>query len=184
MKNIYILFLKSIIIFKIIKLSFSQSESECGYDTPIRIKSISNECISGDCSEIEYKSGYCSIENEKVKKQWLNNFILFEDGIDFNYIDIYTSLKGNLVALATSSDETNSIFRIFYILKNTDGRGYFLDGGNTKDYPYHIFDNDLECRTREHPNIFTFRLNNGNMDDKEYFISVSNNDVLEMYDTG
>ena len=182
MPNIYILFLKSIIIFKILKLSFSEteSESECDYDTPIRIKSISDECISGDCTEIQYTNSYCSIENEKIKKQWLNDFILFYgDGTDFNYIDIYTSLNGNLVALATSSDEFNTIFRIFYILKNTDGRGYFLDEYTTDDYPYHVFENG--CTIREHPNIFTFKINNDNIDDIEYFISVSNDDSLEMY---
>ena len=61
-------FVLKAIIFQIIFKSLSQSETECEYDTPIIKKEISNECISGGCTEMQYKNDFCSIENKKIKK--------------------------------------------------------------------------------------------------------------------
>ena len=179
MKKIY-LFLKLIIFQKLFQ-SLSQSETECEYDTPIIKKEISNECISGGCTQVQYKNDYCSIENEKIKKQWLNNFITFEYLDELNYIDIYTSSSGNLISISSTTlpANDNGFKRFFYILKNNDGRGFFLDIDNDIDTPYFYYSHS-DCSMREHPNIFTFNLNNG--DEQEYIICISTNDDFEMFD--
>ena len=175
--NFYIILLKSTIIFQIIILSFSETQTECDYDTPIRRKE-SNDCIIGDCTQQEYQEGDCSIENQKIKTQWLNNFILFDGGLDFIYIDIINSLNGKLIALIFTSDPDDPT-RIFFGLKKNDGRGNFIVHETDTSFLTR-FHSDLKLR--DHPNAFTFKVNDGNMDNTEYLISISNNDVIEIYD--
>ena len=52
------------------------SECVCDRNYPI----FKNEqCLSIYCTESEFKNGICSIENDIIKTQWLNNFIVFDE---------------------------------------------------------------------------------------------------------
>ena len=168
----FFLIVKHIIIFQIIIPYFSISE--CNYHTPIRNTS-NDECIIGECLIREFENNLCIIDNQIVKTQWINNFLIpYEFG--FNYIDFCISLNGDLISLITS-DESNT-GRIFLYVKGEDGRNYFSDD---QEYPFHGL--SYSGNGREHINIFTLKLNN-TINDEEYLMSISAfNDDVELYET-
>ena len=187
MINFYILLLKSIIFFQIIILSFSETQNICEYDTPI-LRKGSSICIKEGCMQKDYQDDECSIENQKIKTQWLNGFRFFEDEygdikIDYTYIDIITSLNGKLIVFCNSEYDSDSI-RLFYFLES-NGRYSFKDKYSEeeqKEIPYLSYDLSKENRG-DFTNIFSFKVNGRNMDNKEYLISISNNnDLINIYD--
>ena len=124
----------------------------------------------------EFEDGDCIIDNQIVKTQWINNFFI-SDIVDFNYIDLYTSLNGDLISVITTY-EWGRDSRVFFHLKGENGRGYFSNYG--EETPFLIMSNNAEGR--EHINIFTLKLNN-NIDDQEYIMSISTyNEDVELYE--
>ena len=180
MNNFHILFLKCIIILQIIILSFSELP-QCEYDLPIRKRDEGDGCMNGEyCTKQQYQTGECIIGNKKIETQWLNNFIIFEE-IDFVYISITTSLNGKLIGLFTTDDPYDTD-RLFFCLNNV-GRGNLISP-LTGEIVLTYKKSHSDFQPRQNLNVFTFKLNNGNTDDNEYLISISNNEILEMYILG
>ena len=172
-KKTYFIQTLKIIIFQQVILSFTQSE--CDYHTPIR-ETNSNNCIAGECTIAQYQSGECIVENEIIKTQWINNFITYEDGIDFDYIDIATSSDGNLLVISTTSDESGVIHRI-YINLNDNGRGNFIEEFTENESLYYV-PSVTNYVTRVHPNFYSIKILDNSVT-KEYIFSISINGYLE-----
>ena len=125
--------------FKILKITLFINliiysiSNECSKESPI-IKNDDNNCTSIYCSESQFNSGECKINNTIVKTQWLNNIIKFENtNGDINLIknhnesiiifSITLSNKEERIILALYSDEVY-LFRnesnhlVSYISKN------------------------------------------------------------------
>ena len=170
--NFYIfVILKHIIIIQIITPYFSVSE--CDYHTPIR-NTINNECIIGECLISDFENNICIIDNQIVKTQWINNFIIRED---YDYIDFCLSLNGDLISLITTY-QTTSPSRIFFHIEGENGRGYFSN--SDEDIPFFEFTYNGEGR--EHLSVFILKLYN-NSGNQEYIMSISaNNEYVELYD--
>ena len=72
-----------IFILLIILLQFPLLKSECNIDQPI-LKN--GNCDLTYCSEKEYSSGVCTISNDIIKTQWINNLRIFKDYNRMRYI--------------------------------------------------------------------------------------------------
>ena len=83
----------------------------CGKENPIN---KNGQCKSIYCTENEFKNNICSIDNDIIKTQWLNNFIIFNE-YRYRFINMVINDEGDLI-LETSPEETNGQ-RLFYRLK-------------------------------------------------------------------
>ena len=164
-KKDFIIFLQIIMLFQIIIPSISLSE--CDYYTPIKRKG-SEDCIEGNCTPEEFENNICTIENQIVKTQWINNIIYIEDSVDFRYVDISTSQNGNLILLTTAITQDYMPNRIIYKLDKF-GSGCFLDEV-IPYYKYMLSDYDFYQVT-----IFSTKSN------ENFFISLSNQSYFELY---
>ena len=120
-----------ILILLCLILSFHLSKSNnfsCNKTHPI-LKG--GECLSIYCSDKEYNSSICFINNEIIKTQWLNNIMAISD-INFRYNHPFLTSKGDLIIQTTSI--LGRPERNFYGITN-EGRYYFTDS-NEKESPY------------------------------------------------
>lgn len=149
--------------------------SSCDYDTPIL---RSNECDRG-CTPEQLREKNCNINNTLIETQFLNNIIQISPGV-FKYVDITTTIKGDLLVEATSIDSSQDHIRYFYGLKQ-NGRGYFQDKITNKEIPSYSLTN---AGNRNYESfIFTIILNDTE-DNNEYLINISKDsgNNLELYD--
>ena len=168
-------YLYILLVFKIIFPSLFSSY-ECDFESPFL---YNGDCISS-CSPDYIENGICEVSNEKIKTQWFNNIKSFynynnNNEIMYDYVDICTTTNENLVLLGSSSIEEYKGNRILYILKE-NGRGFFMNDNN--ETPFHLFQTSLEMKTNG--KIYSIKLNTN--DDKEYIISISPNNIFEIYD--
>ena len=98
--------------------------NECSRDAPIRLTN-NNECTSTFSNEL-YNSGGCIIDNQIIKKQWLNNIILIKES-GLKYINFHFFQNGDMI-FETSAYPCNRD-RIFFGLKK-NGRYYFKNENN------------------------------------------------------
>ena len=128
-----------------------------------------NECQLIYCEQSEFDTNECSINNQFIKTQWLNNIIRISDDY-FRYINVVSNKKGDIF-IETSPSESSK--RIFYGLKN-NGRPYF----ENEETPFYIL-NELSCDLKRHySELFNVVLNNN----KEYLMSISTDGFAEIYD--
>ena len=143
--------------------------SECEYDYPI--KKNGGNCIAGGCSDSEFETGVCTIENEIISIQWLNNRIKYSEN-SINYAAIATTPKGNLICSASYFSSSN---KKYYFGLKSNGRPFFLENGIET-----VFSETDSDKPRNEGNIYGINLAN---DDKEYIIGFGNNRVyVEIYD--
>ena len=167
-KYLFFFFLKCTII--LIKIRNILLET-CEYDTPL-IKN--NQCIAGICTTEQFENNVCTINNTLIKTQWFNN-ISPVSLIGYTYVDITTTLNGNLLTAFSSHPKENNT--IFYGLKK-DGRSYFKKNNiETPNYFITKSANKFESFS------FTIKLN-GTNDNKEYFVSIPKDcgNNIELYD--
>ena len=171
MKVIYQISFLEIIIFSINLKEILLTS--CEYDTPIL---RSGNC-DGGCTPEQIEDNNCNVNNTIIQTQYLNNMIQFSPGV-LKYVDITTTLKGDL--LATSSDDSQKNIRYFYGLKQ-NGRGYFKDKTTNKEISSYSLTN-AQIRNYE-SFIFTIILNDTE-DNNEYLINISKDAAtnLELYD--
>jgi hypothetical protein len=145
----------------------------CNYDTPLFKE---DECIKGPCSPDEYEGNICTLNNEIIKIQWLNDIKPVSNN-DYIYIDIITLSKGELFIEASSYPEENK--RDFYGIKK-NGRPLFKESDTLKETS---FKSVITSNGRLESFIFNIKLN-GAEDDKEYIISVPKDHLknIELYD--
>ena len=147
---------------------------DCPRKYPILLNN--GECVSLNCSENEFKTNYCIINNTIIKTQWLTNIILFGD-LDFRYINFVTYSNGDMVAETTSYPGQPK--RMFYGLKK-NGRNFFKE--NTPFYSMTVQNQDDDGNKYE-SEIFIAKLNDGNDKDNEYIVSMTkSNRYAELYD--
>ena len=168
--NFMNLILKLIIIISIVKQILTTS---CEYDTPIL---QNNVCTVGGCTSSQFNESICKINNSVIQTQWLNNIIPVSSA-NYIYLDIITTLNGDLLIESSSFPEENK--RLFYGLKK-NGREFFNDTKTLTKTPYCSINTSL---SRYEAFIFSIKLN-GEEDNKEYLISVPKDDDknLELYD--
>ena len=162
------LFLFKIIIFlRIIKITIM---TDCdNKDKPF----LNNGICQSSCTAQEINDKICTIKNEIIKKQWLNN-IIDVGGPGCAFINIATTESNNLFYIATAWPESNE--RTLYLL-NYEGYG-FLD----RDNPKSIIEIDDNGKGRFESETFTIKLYESS-DNKEFFVSISKaRQNIEIYD--
>ena len=145
--------------------------TDCPRETPIY---TSNACGLKYCQQSDFLSGKCTIKNEIVKKQWLNNIIVIGD-IYFRYINFGLYENGDLVIATTQFPGT--ITRIFYGIKY-NGRPLFTENNNETSHLYiNITEDDIGNLEGVSQVIKT------STDGKEYFLYISKlENFAEMFD--
>ena len=147
---------------------------DCPRNNPILLKS--GLCISLNCSEEEFETNYCKINNPIIKTQWLTSIIAFGD-LDFRYINFITYSNGDLVVETTSYPGGPK--RMFYGLKK-NGRNLFKE-----DTPFYSItaQNQDNNGIKYESEIFIIKLNSGADKSKEYIVSMSKSESFaELYD--
>ena len=145
--------------------------NECSIEEPIYVLN-DDKCMAQYCTEEQFKTGQCKIDNEIIKTQWLNNIIWIGDKY-FRFVNIVTYSNGDMVIETTSSPGNKK--RMFYGLKR-DGRVFFAK--NNSQY-YSIEANEVSIKYESE--IFTAKINDNN--EKEYIISIGKLEHnTELYD--
>ena len=129
------------------------------------------------CTKDEINSGTCTIQNEIIKTQWLNN-ILYIGPSGYRYINIAVSENNNLYAVASGYPASNDRY-IYYL--DEEGNGFFSNE-NIKT-PYKITTvKDSSKKGRYESSLFTFKLYSEN-DNRDYLISIAKADQnVEIFD--
>ena len=137
-----------------------------------------NKCNSIFCTKNEFNSSICSIENEIIKTQWLNNIISIEISY-LRYVSFASFSNGDMILQVGTFP--NSYFRIFIGFQK-NGRCLFK---NQTSYHYLFYaDQDIDIYEKyESQNIVIKLSGNENNKTKEYLMSVSKmNSFVEIYD--
>ena len=103
----------TILIF-LIKISLS--ECNCDLNTPIK---KSGTCQLIYCTEDEFKSEVCIIDNEIIKTQWLTNIIYFNDN-KFRYCSVAVNSKGDIVAEFSTEEEKLQVLENLGLLQKLE----------------------------------------------------------------
>ena len=103
----------------LILIDITNNQNECSKETPI--KTISNGCQNVYCDEAKYQNGECIIANSIVKKQWLNDIVIFgEDSMTTYMIEMPN--KDNIfisIKVGIDEEEWEYYYPIFYKLELT-----------------------------------------------------------------
>ena len=169
-------------IFQAIFISFIYKnfiKCDCPKDNPIK---INEECKLQFCNESDFKSGICSIENEIIKTQWLNNFIIFDE-YRYRFSNMAINKNEDFI-FETSSEDLNGV-RLFFGLKK-NGRYYFKNSNN-EEIPTKkiiVLDDENKGAMRYESNSFFIKIKNGKFEEnKEFLVSISIfYGFIELYD--
>ena len=118
-------YFKLILFLIFILLNICNTHCECNITYPIL---IGDECQRTYCTEDNFTSGYCKINNDIIKTQWLNDIITF-DFDKLRYGSLAINSNGDMVH-ECSVEEAKGI-RVFYWLKQ-DGSYYFQNENGEK----------------------------------------------------
>ena len=156
------------IINKFIFLSFiiiKSVISDCSREEPI---SVSGVCKLEYCTQAQYDSKYCIINNTYAKTKWINNLIFIGD-LYFRYINFATYSEGHLVVETTCYPPKAK--RMFFGLKS-NGRPFFTNKTNNEETLYYSInlDNDNQ-KSLESKGIIIQSSDNSNKG--EFFLSLS-----------
>ena len=93
---------------------------DCPPESPILKDDI---CTSIYCSEEQFKSGDCKINNTIIKTKWLNNIIKFENTKGDNYLTVNKDLSRIFFSTTLSNNRDRIIYALdkdqIYFFKNT-----------------------------------------------------------------
>ena len=160
------------LIFSLIALGINSFE--CPENQPI-LKN--NDCSFSYCTESEFSSNYCSINNTKIKTQWLTNIIIFGDN-NARFINFATFSNGDFIVEATPCKILIKI-RFFFGLKQ-NGRDLFKN--NNQETRFYSFIPTDEGEAKKYQGeIQIARMKQEN--NKEYLLSLTKTDsYAELYD--
>ena len=156
---------KLLIIFQLIQYI----KSDCNKTYPI-LKN--NKCDSIYCTQQDYNSSKCMVNNSIAKTQWLNNIIPISE-LNYRYIHPFLTKNKDLIIQTTSVLGTPE--RRYFGLTN-EGRYYFTDskGEETPYYSINAEGDSLEDFLYKFEGTATsVQFEN---DDNDYFLSVGNRD--------
>ena len=130
-----------------------------------------NTCGSFYCTEEEYISTTCKINNDIIKTQWLTNIIEISD-INNRYVHPFLTSNNDLIIQTTSTLGTGD--RKFYGLTK-EGRYYFTDenGEETPYYSIGVTNNGNQVYKYEGTAASIQTVN----DDNNYFLSIGTYDA-------
>jgi len=156
------------------------SNCSCGKDIPILKQ---GQCQSVYCTQEEFNNKVCTIDNEIIKTQWLNNFIDFKE-CKYRFTNMVINNEGDLI-LETSPEETSGE-RLFLRLKK-NGEFFFKDNDDKEIVSKKIvvLDEDKDDGAmRYESQVFLIKINNSEFDEnKQYLVSISLYfGFLEIYD--
>ena len=169
------------LVLQICIMTFDQnnfSECSCKREYPIY---KNGQCLSIYCTETEFKNNICSIENDIIKSQWLNYFIVFDE-YNYRFTNKVINDDGDFI-LITSPWYNNGV-RLFYALKK-NGVFYFKNN-DKQDFSTKtivVKDGDSSI-SRYFSQAFLIRINNNNSNpNKQYLVSISSYlGYFELYD--
>ena len=125
--------LSFIIIIRLIKITLN----ECEREKPILFNNETCELMS--CTNAQFNSKQCIVNNSVIRNQWLNNIIIVGKQ-NTTYINFAQFSNGDLVILSEDDIGTNN--RYFFGIKN-NGRPFFTDL-NDKETLYY-YTNTQSC---------------------------------------
>ena len=129
------------------------AECSCEKENPIF---KDGKCQSIYCTETELKNGVCSIENDIIKRQWLNNFIVFDE-YNYRYTNKVINEEGDFILI---NSPVNSVVRLFYILKK-NGAFYFKNDDKKELSTKTIVVKDGDSIiSRYYSQVFLIKINN------------------------
>ena len=152
-------------------------ECSCDRENPIY---KDEQCQSIYCTETEFKNNVCSIENEIIKIQWLNNFIVFNE-YNYRYTNKVINEDGDFILITSP---INSGVRLFYVLKG-NGAFYFKNDDNQEISAKTIVVKDGDSIIpRYYSQVFLIKINNNSTNsNKQYLASISSSlGYFELYD--
>ena len=156
----------------------SFAKCSCDRENPIY---KNGQCQSIYCTETEFKNNICSIENDILKIQWLNNFIVFDD-YNYRFTNKVINDDGDFI-LMTSPMYSGE--RLFYALKK-NGAFYFKNNDNQEISTKTIFVKDGDSITiRSYSQVFFIKIKNNSFfnENKQYLVSISSFfGYFELYD--
>ena len=150
-------------------------ECSCDRENPIY---KDEQCQSIYCTETEFKNNVCSIENEIIKIQWLNNFIVFNE-YNYRFTNKVINEDGDFILITSTID---SGLRLFYVLKR-NGAFYFKndDKQEISTKTIEVKDGD-SIILRYYSQVFLIKINNNSTNsNKQYLASISSG-YFELYD--
>ena len=150
---------------------------ECPIELPILLQN--NTCALLNCSESDFETKYCQINNTQIKTQWITNIIIIGD-LDFRYINFGTFSNGDFVVGTTACPRSNK--RMFYGLKN-NGRGFFKNNSKETEFYWFQAENEEQSGKKYEAELVIAKLNEGDDKGKEYIVSLSKAETYaELYD--
>ena len=149
--------------------------SECPESTPI-LKN--NNCEFTYCTESEFNSNYCSVNNTKIKTQWLTNIIIFGDNWA-RYINFATFSNGDFIVESTPCKVVIAIRFFFGLTKN--GRDLFkINNKTTQFFSFIPTDEDNDGKKYQGEIQIARMIQE---DNKEYLLSLTKAEsYAELYD--
>jgi len=168
------------LVFQICLMAFDLnnfSECSCEREKPIY---KNGQCQSIYCIESEFSNNICSIENDIIKDQWLNNFIVFDE-YNYRFTNKVINDEGNFILITSPM---YSGVRLFYLLKK-DGTYYFknYDNQELSTKKIEVKDGD-SISIRSYSQVFLIKTNNNSLNsDKQFLVSISSYyGYFELYD--
>ena len=156
--------------FKILKIIISLNIfysilSDCPTESPILKDNI---CTSIYCSEEQFKSGECQINNTLVKTKWLNNIIKFENTNGDNFLTINDDLSKIVFSTTLANNRDRIIYALdknqLYIFKNESNYPISFISKNRLSYQNkEIASGELHIINKD-DNSFLFLIGNENSD--------------------
>ena len=141
------------------------SKCSCEKDAPI-FKQGQSQLIY--CTE----NNKCSIDNDIIKTQWLNNFINFNE-YHYRYTSMAINDEGDFIFLSTPIE--NIAIRLFFVLKK-NGRPFFKNNDNQEIFTKKIIVKDGdEFAGKLESQLFLIKLNNNsnNEENKNFLFNKS-----------
>ena len=155
------------------------SRCSCDRDNPIY---NNNLCQLIYCTENEFQSNICRIDNDIIKTQWLNNFIDFKE-YRYRFTTLLVNDEGDLI-LFSSPEELNGQ-RLFYRITK-DGRPYYKNNNNEEIFSKNkiVLDGDNNGALRYESQVFLIKVVNDNYDEnRQFLVSISLfQGFMEIYD--
>ena len=151
------------------------TNNNCPRENPI-FNSELGICTQDYCTEEDFKSQKCQINNTIIETQWLNNIININK-TNFRYLSFATYSNGDMIFQSNAYPKSNE--RIFLGFKK-NGRSFF----NNNSYFYNM--NVIQSESFgnfEFENI-VIKLNEKQNNQKEYLLSLPTNEdsYVEIYD--
>ena len=129
------------------------------------------KCVSIYCSEEDFNSSKCIINNDIIKTQWLTRMIPISD-LNFRYINPVLTKNNDLIIQTSKS--TGSPERKFFGIK--ENGCYYFEDSNGKEYPYFSInvtgEENTELYKKESISSIIYLSN----DDTDYFLSIGLNE--------